>query len=151
MQLNNRRTKRHRRIDLPLVRLNEERHPNARIFQCTTVAGQMIVQARRVQTAFGGHFLALLRNDTGRMRAMPEGDVQHLLGRGHFEVQRQINFPGQAFDIGIGNMPAVFPQMCRDTVRTGFSRHTSRAHRVRVRPSTRIPDRRHMIDIHAKP
>ena len=50
---------------------------------------QLIVLARRVEPAFGGALLALLRHEAGGMRLVPQRDRQHLVGRRHLEIERE--------------------------------------------------------------
>jgi hypothetical protein len=48
-------------------------------------------------------------------------------------------------------VPPVLAQMNRDAVGSGRDRRLRRAQRIRVQSAARIPQRRHMIDIHAEP
>ena len=60
--------------------------------------------------------------DGHRVRPMAKRDVQHFVGHRHFQIQRSVALLqqiGQAFDIGVGNVPAVFAQMCGDAVAAG--------------------------------
>ena len=61
---------------------------------------------------------------------MLQRNRQHLFGRRHFEVQRDIEGHAQPRDVAVGYVPAVFAQMRRDAVRTGFRRQLGRAYRI---------------------
>jgi hypothetical protein len=47
-----------------------------------------IVLPDHVEAALGGELLAALGNQAHRMRLGRERDFQHVLGRGHLEIQR---------------------------------------------------------------
>src|SRR5205814_1451476 len=68
----------------------------------------------------------------------------------HFEIERQIDFPDQPFDVLVRNMPPVFAQMSGNAVRPGGGCKLCRAHGIGMPATAVIPYRRHMIDVHAK-
>ena len=83
-----------------------------------------------VQPALGGHFLAPFGHQAGRVRPMAQGDLAHLVGGGHLEVQRQATFAGQGrerLDILVGDVPAVLLQVGGDAARAGGQRPGSAA------------------------
>ena len=49
-------------------------------------------------------------------------DRQHLLGRRHFEVQRQVDLGHQPVDVGVGDVAPVLAQMGGDAVGAGLGR-----------------------------
>jgi hypothetical protein len=53
-------------------------------------------------------------------------------------------------NVMILNMPSIFPQMKRNPIRTPKLRLNSRPNRVRLISPTRLPYRRHMINIHTE-
>ena len=55
-----------------------------------TMGLQAVVLAGRVDAALGGALLALLRHDAGGMRPGLERDGQHLVGRRHFQIERNL-------------------------------------------------------------
>jgi hypothetical protein len=75
-------------FDLALIRADEQAHANAGVREARDDRLQAVVLPGGVESAFGGHFLALFGHDAGRVRLMGEGDREHLLGRGHLEVER---------------------------------------------------------------
>ena len=77
-------------------------------------------------------------------------DLEHLLGRRHFEVQRQVDLGDQPVDVLIGDVAPVLAQMGGDAVGAGFGGDDRRAHRVGVRAAARVPDGRDMVDIDAE-
>ena len=106
--------------------------------------------SRGVETAFGRALLAPLRDDAGGVRLMREGDRKHLLGRGHFKVQRQIDLGHQAVDVAVGDVATVLAQMRGDPVRASFGGHDRCSHRVGMVAAARVPDGRDMVDIDAE-
>ena len=76
----------------------------------------MVVLAGGIEAALGRALLAPLGDDAGGVRLMAECDGQHLLGRGHFQVQRQVDLGHQPVDVLVGDMAAVLAQMCGDSV-----------------------------------
>ena len=87
------------------------------------------------------------RRTTG---AMGEGDAEHLLGRRHFEVQRNLQPGHQRVDVGIGDVPAILAQMGGDAVGAGLRRGEGGADRIGMRAAARVPDGRDMVDIDAE-
>ena len=81
---------------------------------------------------------------------MAKRDLQHLLGRRHLEVERQVDLGHQAVDIAVGDVAPVLAQMRSDSIgsrRRGAFRCT---YRVGMVPAARVPDRRDMVDIDAQ-
>ena len=93
--------------------------------------------ARRVDAAFSGALLALFRHDAGGMRPGLERDLQHLIGRRHFQVQRNGQRLGEPRNIVIGNMAPVFAQMRGDAVGARILRQDCSAHRIGIVATTR--------------
>ena len=81
---------------------------------------------------------------------MGEGDGQHLLGRRHLQVQRQVDFGHQPVDVGIGDVTAVLAQMGRNSVRSGPGGGTGGPQRIGMRPAARVPDGRDVVDVDAE-
>ena len=81
---------------------------------------------------------------------MAQRDRQHFVGRRHFQIERQRQFIHQARDIGIGNMPAIFAEVCGNAVRAGGFGLLGGFHRVRVDAAARIADGGHVVDVDAK-
>jgi hypothetical protein len=110
----------------------------------------VIVPARRVEPALGGELGALLRHDAGGMRLVAERDLQHLVGRRHLQVERQVDLGAEPVDVVVGDVPAILAQMRGDAVRPGLRRELRRAHGVGVLDAARVPDGRDMVDVDAE-
>ena len=106
--------------------------------------------AHHIQPAFGGALGALFRHKTGRMGAGIEGNIQHLLGGGHFKIQWPRQAGLETCDVLIPNMAAVLTQMRCDAIGTCRNRLKRGPHRVRPLAAARIAHRRHMINIHTQ-
>ena len=85
------------------------------------------------------------------MRLDAQGDVEHLRGRGHFEVQRPGNLALQPHHIVVMNVPAIFAQMGGDAVGPRLDREQRRAYRIGQRAAACVAHGRDMIDVDAKP
>ena len=77
-------------VQLPLLRLDEQRDADIGLAQAIDDGGKSVMQARCIQTAFGGAFLAFFGDDAGCIRRMGQRDGQHFLGRRHFEIQGKV-------------------------------------------------------------
>ena len=73
-----------------------------------------------VEPAFGRALLALLGNDAGGVRPVRERDLEHLLGRRHLQVQRQVDLGHQPVDVVVGDVPPVLAQVRGDAVGAGL-------------------------------
>ena len=85
--------------------------------------GEVIVLAGGVEAALGGALLAPLGDDAGGVRLVAKRDLQHLLGRRHLEVQRQVDLGHQPVDVVVGDVPAVLAQVRGDPVGAGVGGH----------------------------
>jgi hypothetical protein len=56
------------------------------------------------------------------MRAMAKRDRQHLVGRCHFEIERQSDLSPQARNIVITDMPPVFAKMRGNPIGASLNR-----------------------------
>ena len=137
-------------LKLPFLRLDEQRHTNARIGKPRHDGRQPVVLARRVEPAFGGLFGAFLGHDAGRVRLVPECYFQHFRGRRHLEIERRAGFNANPFAILVSDMAAVFAQMRGDAVGARRHREFGGANRVGIDAGAGIAKGRDMIDIHAK-
>ena len=117
--------------DLGLGRLDEQADADVRRAKLVDIISEVIVLPRGVEPALGGALLALLGDDAGGVRLMAKRDGEHLLGRRHFEVQRQVDLGHQPVDVVVGDVAAVFAQVRGDAVGAGLGRHDRGADRDR--------------------
>ena len=106
--------------------------------------------AGHVKAAFSREFLTLLRDDRDHVRFYGQGYFGHCLIGGHLQIEfGPDEFPQEA-KIAVLNMTPIFSEMDDNTVGTGqFDQHGSRKG-VRVRSTTGLPQRGHMVDVHPK-
>ncbi len=81
---------------------------------------------------------------------MAQGDRQHLVGRGHFEVERDGQLGGQAGDVVVGDVAPVLAEMRGNAVGAGLGGEQGGADRIGIAGAARVPDRRDVIDIDPK-
>ena len=140
----------HRSFDLSLVRLDEQADADVRGAELVDIVSEVVVLARRVEAALRRTFLAPLGDDAGGVGPVGEGDRQHLLGRRHLEVQRQVDLGHQPVDVLVGDVAPVLAQVGGDAVGAGVGGDVRRAHGIRMCPAARVPDGRDMVDIDAE-
>ena len=116
-----------------------------------SIIGDCTLSADDIEAALRRAFGPLLRHQANRVGRDPQRDVEHLLGRRHFKVQRGADFPLQARHIRILDVAAVFPQMGGDAVRARRDRLVRGADRVGARSAARVAHGRDVIDVDAKP
>ena len=116
----------------------------------STIISEMVVLPGGVEAALGGALLALLGDDAGGVRAVGERDRQHLLGRRHFQVERDFELRHQPIDIVVGDVAPVLAQMGGDAVGARPGRGEGGADRIGMRAAARVPDGRDMVDIDAE-
>ena len=137
-------------FDLLSISGDENRYSAPRLAQGRNIMRQTVFIARDFQPAFCGAFFAFFRNDTDRMWFVTQRDSLHLVGRGHFKVQRHGQDLHQPINIRVRNVPAVFAQMRRDAIRPCLFGQLGRPQRVRIRPTSCIPHRGDMVDVHTQ-
>ena len=109
------------RIQLDRIGIDEQRYPDAGGAKIADHGSQRVAVAGDVQAAFGRTLFPALGDDAGRMRPVMQCYRQHLARRGHLKVQRQVDLAPQTFDVAVGDVAPVFPQMGRDAVGTRLS------------------------------
>ncbi|MCY1186533.1 hypothetical protein D9M73_274140 [compost metagenome] len=92
VQLHHRRAQANRRVDLPRIGFDEQRDADACLAQRRHQRCQRGELPRRIEPALGGPLLALFGHDARGVGAVPQGDRQHLVGRRHFQVERDRQF-----------------------------------------------------------
>ena len=95
-------------------------------------------------------FLALLGHDAGGMRAVTQRDIDHLVGRRHLEIERQLQLAHQAFDVAIDDVPAILAQMGGDAVGARGLGDARGPERIGQPAAARVAHRGDVIDVHAK-
>jgi hypothetical protein len=81
---------------------------------------------------------------------MSQGDRQHFIGCGHFQIDRQADRAGQRGKIIISDMSAIFAQVDGDAVRASRRGDFSSTQWTRMDAAARIADGGDMIDVYAQ-
>ncbi len=84
------------------------------------------------------------------MRPNFDGNVHHLAGRGHFEIERPVDARLEPLDVVIANVATVFPQMCGNAVGAGPDSDLGCVDRIRMSAAPRIAYGRDVIDVDAE-
>ena len=150
VDLDHRRADFRRGLDLLRIRGDEQRDADAGGLQFGDDRHEMIVLAHHVEAALGGHLLAPLRHDAGRVRPRLERDVDHLARRRHFEIQRLGELRLQPRDVVVADVAAVLAQMRRDAVGAGLDGQQRRLHGIGMPAAARVADGRDVIDVDAE-
>jgi hypothetical protein len=79
-----------------------------------------------------------------------QGDIEHFLRRRHLEIERHVYGAGDLRNIRVGDVPAIFAQMRRYSVGTGFLGQNGGAHGIGMMSTAGVPDGGDMIDIDAQ-
>ena len=103
-----------------------------------------------VEAAFGGDFVAPFGHQHRHFRLDAARDVDHLVGRGHFEVELDVRELAQPAHVLVLDMAAVLAQMDRDPVGAAQVRLDRRPDRVRLVGAPGLPDGGHVVDVYAK-
>src|SRR3546814_17898017 len=74
-----------------------------------------------IEAAFGGALLTPFRHDAGGMGLVAQRDSQHLRGRRHRQVQRQVDARHQTVNIAIRDMAAILATIDWKSVESGKS------------------------------
>ena len=81
---------------------------------------------------------------------MAQRDREHLVGRGHLEVERQVGRRLDACQIVVADMAPVLAQMRSDAVAADRRDDLSRAHRIGMVAAACVADGRDVVDVDAK-
>ena len=106
--------------------------------------------ADHVQPAFGGALGALFRHQAAGVRLGFQGDVEHLLGRRHFEIQRRGDVVLEPRHVLVADMAAILAQMRGNAVGAGLDRHLRRAQGIGQPAAARVAQGGDMVDVHAE-
>ena len=112
-----------------------------------TTARQATSSCDDIETAFGGALLAPLGNETTGVRQVTQCNVEHLLGGGHFQIERARQLALQAGDVLIGDMAPVLAQVRGDAIGTSLDCEVGGAQRIGMTPSARVADGCNVIDV----
>ena len=150
VELHDRRTQDYRRFHLRGRGLDEQADPDTRRTKRLDHRRQGLTVPVGIESTLGGALLPPLGHDTGGVRAVAQRDLDHLVGRRHLQIERQLNGRHQPGDVRIRDMAPVLAQMRGDAVGAGARRQFSRAQRIGMVAAARIAHGGDMIDVDAQ-
>jgi phosphate transport system protein len=137
-------------LDLGLIGVDERADEHARLGKLGDDIGQPMLLARHIEPAFGGHLHATLGDEHRGVRLDALCDRDHLVGRGHLEVELDVAELFEAANVVILNVPAVLAEVNGDSVgpaELGLDRGPDGVGLVR---QPRLPDRGDVVDVDAE-
>ena len=140
----------HRGFDLAFLGSDEQADADASIAEPCDDRRKPVVLPGGIEPALGRPLLAPFGDDAGGVRHMAQRDGEHLVGRRHFEVERQIGRGLDPREVFVADVAAVFAQVRRNPVAATFRDNLGRTHRIGMIAAARVADRRHVIDVHAQ-
>ena len=103
----------------------------------------MVSPGAHVQSTLGGHLLAALGYEAGRVGAVAQGDGLHLLSDRHLEIERPTAPAAEGregVDIGVRDVAAIFAKVGGDTVGAGGDGDLGRAGRIGRAAAAGVPN-----------
>jgi len=150
VQFADRRPRVLRRRNLSLLRVDEDADGDAVIAEPAHDLRDAASRAGDIEPPFGRDLVAPLGHEHYRVGSHMARDEDHLLGGRHLEIEAAANRASQPLHIMILDVPSIFAQVHRDPVGTSELRLDGCGHGVGLEGSARLPDGRHMVDIHAE-
>ncbi len=138
---------RRRGLDLDPIGVDEGTGANPRPAKLAHHLGEVRPSAGDVEPAFGRDLLPALRHQRHHRRCGSNCVRDHLGGRGHLQVEPDLDDAGQLLDVPVQDVSAIFPQVHRDGVGTAELGLDGRPHRVGLPRPAGLPDRGHMVDV----
>ena len=137
-------------LDLSDVGVDEDRRDDARRRESCHDLLQPLRLPRHVEPAFGRDFLAAFRYEHRHLGFHFHGDVDHFIGRRHFEIELDVNEIAQTTHVLVLDVAPILAQMHGDAVGAAEMRFDGRPHGIRLMRAPRLPQRRHVVDIDAE-
>ena len=136
-----------RRLDLCDIGVDEYAGDDSRVVQPGNDIGQSRLLREHVEPPFGRHLLPPFRNQHRHFRAQIAGDPDHLVGRGHFQIELDAGEIAQLAYIVILYVPTILPQVHGDSIRTPEMGLHRSPHGIRLPRPPRLTQRCHVVDI----
>jgi hypothetical protein len=134
-------------LNLRLIRVYKQRHPNPGLPEARDSWLQHAGIVTNVKATFGRQLGALFRHQTAVCGPQFERYAEHFFGHSHLEIKPGSKLVNHAPDIGVLNMPSILAQVHGNTVCTRRLGLQSSDDRARIPYPARLPKRRDMIDI----
>lgn len=139
-----------RRLDLVGLGVDKRADDDSSVPKPTDDLPEPLCLAGDIEPSFSGDFLAAFRHEHGKLGLGFAGDGDHLLGRGHFEVELDLDQLRKATEIVILDVAAIFPEMQGDSIRAAELGLGCCPDRVGFVGPSCLSDRCDMVDVHAQ-
>jgi hypothetical protein len=134
-------------VDLPVLGIDEHAGHDARVRELGHDPREPRFLTADVEAAFGSDLLAAFRDQHRHLRPQVAGDADHLVGRGHLQIELDVHQLAQATHVPILDVAPVLAQVDRDPVGSAQVRLDRRPHRVGLVRAPRLPQRGDVIDV----
>src|SRR5688500_13650618 len=135
---------------LAQLRIDEHRHDNPRSREAVHRLAEKFFLGGDIEAAFGCHLVAALWNQHRHLRTYTAGDLHHLGGSRHFQVELDVRELPQPTDVGVLDVAPVLAQVHRDAVGAAQMRLYRSPYGVGLVGAPRLPYGGHVVDIHAE-
>ena len=115
-----------------------------------TTAGKPLLLRRDVEAALGGDLVPPLGHQHRHLRLDAAGDVDHLVGRRHLEVELDVRQLAQPAHVLVLDVAPVLAQVHGDAVGAAEVRLDRRPHRIGLVGAPRLAHRGDVVDVDAE-
>jgi len=135
------------RANLAQIRIDEEADFDAGVREGGNRAREPSTFRDDIESAFGGHLVAILGNDAHGVGANPASERDDFTLEARLEVQARRDLGAQAAHVLVLDVSTVLAQVARDPLRAGLLRDERPADRIGDRFPTGLPQGRDVIDV----
>jgi hypothetical protein len=150
VQLDDRRSSANCCFQLRRLRIDEQRNANARLRELAANFLQRLLLADDIEATLGRHFGAFFRHQAAIRGPHFQRDADHLVGRGHFQVQPRLQGVLTHPDIAVLNVPTVLPQMNGDAVGARLLGNQRSKQRIWIGRASRLPERGDVVNVYTE-
>jgi len=136
--------------DRARVRSDEQARPDPRVAQCTDGPLHPASVNNHIQPAFGRDFFSPFRDQRDLVRAGRDGDPDHFISAGEFQVEIGLDGRAESRDIGILDVSAILPEVRGDAIHANRLADECRFYRVWLIAAPGLPERGDVVDVYVK-
>tara|TARA_R110000782_G_scaffold38716_2_gene90535 strand:- start:214 stop:564 length:351 start_codon:yes stop_codon:yes gene_type:complete len=114
------------------------------MFNCLLNSGAI---SSDIKSALSRQLFAPLGNQANISWTDLLSETQHLIGHSHFQIHAGLEYICQHANVTLLNVPAILPQMQRNTIGASLLSLDSSLYRVGITSPARLTQRGHVIDI----
>ncbi len=120
VQLDDRHTRLARGLDLRDIRIDEQRHADARVPELPASQAQRLPAPDHVEPPFGGQLGTALGHQAAVGGPHADRELDHRAGCRHLQIHARGEHCGQCLHVALLDVPAILAQVQRDVVRAGL-------------------------------